>query len=74
MLEVVPGTVQVTNILRANEENWDFPAGVNAVRSSDHNQLASNSPIEDTKNEAYFKSRNGKAILRHYQKKKTYSL
>lgn len=49
----------MTNILRANEENWEFPAGVNAVRSSDHNQLASNSPIEDTKNEAYFKARNG---------------
>lgn len=48
-------------MLRANEYSQEFTSG--PVKSYDTNQLASNSPIEDTRAEALCKSTNGKHIF-----------
>ncbi|XP_064293080.1 pyruvate dehydrogenase [acetyl-transferring]-phosphatase 2, mitochondrial isoform X2 [Plodia interpunctella] len=49
-ITVLPSPQEVTHILRKNEFNKDFTTG--SVKAYDSNQLASNTPIEDTRSEA----------------------
>ncbi|XP_013189136.1 pyruvate dehydrogenase [acetyl-transferring]-phosphatase 1, mitochondrial [Amyelois transitella] len=52
-ITVLPSPQEVTLILRKNEFNKEFTTG--SVKSYDSNQLASNTPIEDTRSEAQCK-------------------
>ncbi|XP_063634328.1 pyruvate dehydrogenase [acetyl-transferring]-phosphatase 1, mitochondrial [Cydia splendana] len=52
-MTVLPSPQEVTVILRKNEFSKEFTTG--SIKSYDSNQLASNSPIEDTRSEAQCK-------------------